>query len=165
MAQMATEINPDVKQVIGMNVQALLGYLPASEFTTTISTGKEHMQSLLASAMLTGYFLHAMENRMLMEEVFQEPQTERPSSESPLRTPEELFGESFVAMSEETVVSAPPGRFMQGHELRAEIENSEEADIQIEINASSVDLPALLSELQSLTAPDESGEDESSAES
>ena len=31
-----------------------------------------------------------------------------------------------------------------------EIENSEEAEIQIEINAASIDLPALLEELQSL---------------
>ena len=157
MAQMAAEINPDVKQVIGMNVQALLGYLPASEFTTTISAGKEQMQSLLASAMLTGYFLHAMENRMLMEEVFQEPKPEAQTAE-PLRSPEDLFGAPLA--SEPDSAAAPVGRFMQGQELLDEIESTEEADIQIEINASSLDLPTLLSELQSLTVAEEPHEDE-----
>lgn len=70
MAQFAKDINPEVKQMIGMNVQALLGYLPASEFQTTIMTSKEGLQNLLASAMLTGYFMHTMEQRMILDQVF-----------------------------------------------------------------------------------------------
>ncbi|PIQ25989.1 hypothetical protein COW36_02725 [bacterium (Candidatus Blackallbacteria) CG17_big_fil_post_rev_8_21_14_2_50_48_46] len=155
MAKMASEINPDVKQMIGMNVQALLGYLPGSDFTTTISASKENMQSLLASAMLTGYFLHAMENRMLMEDVFKQEENDSIQSsleevEQLLKSPAELFPFAEETSETETLQAEKKGRFLNGDELREEIENAEEADIQIEINAASMDLPALLEELQSL---------------
>lgn len=149
MAKLAAEINPEVKQVIGMNVQALLGYLPTSDFNTTISASKENMQNLLASAMLTGYFLHALENRMLMEKIFQQEQDD-PDTVS-LKSPQELFPKPAPKVESDPLI---PGRFLKKQELLEEIENTEVADIQVEINATSLDLTALLEELQSLNIPE-----------
>lgn len=70
MARLASEITPQVKQIIAGNVQSLLGYLPNQEFQTTVAAEKSSFQNLLASAMVTGYFMHAMENRMKMESLF-----------------------------------------------------------------------------------------------
>lgn len=67
MARLAADISPEIKQLVAANVQALLGYLPPQDFHTSISTSKENLQNLLASAMLTGYFMHAMEQRLGME--------------------------------------------------------------------------------------------------
>ena len=67
MARLAAEISPEIKQLVAANVQALLGHLPPQDFHTSISTSKENLQNLLASAMLTGYFMHAMEQRLAME--------------------------------------------------------------------------------------------------
>lgn len=76
MARLATEIPPEVKQIVAANVQTLLGYLPPQEFSTTVMASKENLQNLLASAMLTGYFMHAMENRMVMDDLFKEPKSD-----------------------------------------------------------------------------------------
>lgn len=150
MSRLAAEINPEVKQVIGMNVQALLGYLPPSDFNTTISTSKENLQNLLASAMLTGYFLHTLENRMLMEEVFAE---ERDDSETvTLKSPEELF--TGTETEEAIAETNQQGRFLKKQELLKEVENTDTFDLQLEINASGLDLPALLEELKSLKLPE-----------
>ncbi len=70
MTRLASEISPQVKQIIAGNVQSLLGYLPGQEFQTTVAAEKSSFQNLLASAMVTGYFMHAMENRMKMESLF-----------------------------------------------------------------------------------------------
>lgn len=82
MARLASEINPDVRQIISSNVQALLGYLPSQEFSTTVMSSKENLQNLLASAMLTGYFVKTMENRMGMESLFQDTEPETETSEA-----------------------------------------------------------------------------------
>lgn len=151
MAKLAAEINPEVKQMIGMNVQALLGYLPSADFNTTISASKENMQSLLASAMLTGYFLHAMENRMMMENLLLDGEPGPAMKADLLRDPETLFGDSAPPpVADPATTERNTGKFISVNELMDEIENGEEAEIQIEINAHTMDLPALLEELQSL---------------
>ncbi|MBT9543917.1 MAG: DUF760 domain-containing protein [Candidatus Sericytochromatia bacterium] len=153
MAKLAAEINPEVKQMIGMNVQALLGYLPSADFNTTISASKENMQSLLASAMLTGYFLHAMENRMMMENLLLDGEPGPAMKADLLRDPESLFADKADQTAEaetEPKTARQAGKFISMNELMDEIENGEEAEIQIEINAHTMDLPALLEELQSL---------------
>lgn len=154
MAKLAAEINPEVKQMIGMNVQALLGYLPSADFNTTISASKENMQSLLASAMLTGYFLHAMENRMMMDNLLLDGEPGPAMKPDLLRDPESLFAqptpETPADLATEAKTERAAGKFISMNELMNEIENGEEAEIQIEINAHSMDLPALLEELQSL---------------
>ncbi|MGV3523947.1 MAG: DUF760 domain-containing protein [Candidatus Sericytochromatia bacterium] len=160
MSRMATEISSDVRQMIGSNVQALLGYLPASEFNTTVMASKESLQNLLASAMVTGYFMHAMETRMGMEELFA-PEPAEPS----LLSPEDLFPASAETVPNEeplTQVPAEPpaepsaspalereGRFLSASELSAEQER-EPLSIQLEINTrmDRAELAELLRELR-----------------
>ena len=49
------------------NITGLLGQLPPEHFGMTITTNREQLGRLLASAMMTGYFLHKAETRMNLE--------------------------------------------------------------------------------------------------
>ena len=68
LAQIAQSASPDVKQIISQNVQGLVGMLPAGDFNVKITTDRENLAHLLASAMMTGYFLCQIEKRMDLEE-------------------------------------------------------------------------------------------------
>ncbi len=68
LAQIAKSATPEVKQIISHNVQGLLGMLPSEAFHVKITTDRENLAGLLASAMMTGYFLRQMEQRMSMED-------------------------------------------------------------------------------------------------
>jgi hypothetical protein len=119
MAQLAAGIGPEVKQIIAMNVQALLGYLPSGDFQTSITTSKENLQNLLASSMLTGYFMHALEYRMLMDKLMQDDEPESAAADH-LMAPEDLFAQ----LLEEAIVPDPQGRFLSADDLRAEVAES-----------------------------------------
>jgi hypothetical protein len=67
LAQVAKTVTPHVKQIISHNVQGLVGMLPSESFHVKITTDRENLAGLLASAMMTGYFLRQMEQRMEME--------------------------------------------------------------------------------------------------
>ncbi len=67
LAQVAKAVSPEVKQIITHNVQGLLGMLPPDGFNVKITTDRENMAGLMVSAMMTGYFLRQMEQRMDME--------------------------------------------------------------------------------------------------
>ena len=54
-------------QVIERNIVGMLGTLPPEHFGVTITTSREHLGRLLASAMISGYFLHSAEQRMDFE--------------------------------------------------------------------------------------------------
>ncbi|HBR00421.1 MULTISPECIES: DUF760 domain-containing protein [Roseofilum] len=54
--------------VMEHNIVGLLGHLPPDHFGVTITTSREQLGRLLASAMMTGYFLHKAETRMGLEE-------------------------------------------------------------------------------------------------
>jgi hypothetical protein len=54
------------------NIIGLLGHLPSEHFGVTISTSREHLGRLLASAMMSGYFLRNAEQRMGFEKSLQE---------------------------------------------------------------------------------------------
>lgn len=82
MARLAAEISPEIKQLVAANVQALLGHLPPQDFHTSISTSKENLQNLLASAMLTGYFMHAMEQRLGMEALLRDDNSAAAAADS-----------------------------------------------------------------------------------
>lgn len=69
IAQVAKLVTPDVKQIISHNVQGLLGMLPSEAFNVKITTDRDHLAGLLVSAMMTGYFLRQMEQRMEMEDL------------------------------------------------------------------------------------------------
>ncbi len=65
--------NREVLQIIHNNVAQMLGGLPPQQFKVTVSTNRENLGQLLASAMMTGYFLKGAENRMAIEQQFSEP--------------------------------------------------------------------------------------------
>lgn len=67
LAQVAKSVSPNVKQIISHNVQGLVGMLPSEAFNVKITTDRENLAGLLVSAMMTGYFLRQMEQRMEME--------------------------------------------------------------------------------------------------
>ena len=68
LAQIAQSASPDVRQIISQNVQGLVGMLPSGDFNIKVTTDRENLAHLLASAMMTGYFLCQMEKRMDLEE-------------------------------------------------------------------------------------------------
>ena len=67
LAQIASSASPEVKQIISQNVQGLVGMLPSGDFNVKVTTDRENLAHLLASAMMTGYFLCQMEKRMGLE--------------------------------------------------------------------------------------------------
>ncbi|KGF73695.1 hypothetical protein DO97_12815 [Neosynechococcus sphagnicola sy1] len=69
LAKVANSISPNVKEIISQNVQGLVGMLPSEHFNVQITTDRESLVGLLASAMMTGYFLRQMEQRMELEEI------------------------------------------------------------------------------------------------
>ena len=69
LSRVAKSVTSDVKQIIFHNVQGLVGLLPAENFEVQITTDRENLASLLASAMVTGYFLRQMEQRMELDEI------------------------------------------------------------------------------------------------
>lgn len=67
LAQVAQSASPEVREIITRNVQGLVGVLPVEDFNVEITTNREHLAHLLGSAMMTGYFLRKMEQRMELE--------------------------------------------------------------------------------------------------
>lgn len=68
LAHIANSVTPEIKEIIFQNVQGLVGVLPSEHFDVQITTDRDNLASLLASAMMTGYFLRQMEQRMHLEE-------------------------------------------------------------------------------------------------
>ncbi|MCV3215734.1 DUF760 domain-containing protein [Plectonema radiosum NIES-515] len=71
ITQLSKPNSPEVFQVIERNIVGLLGNLPAEHFGVTITTSRESLGRLLASAMISGYFLRNAEQRMNFEMAFQ----------------------------------------------------------------------------------------------
>ncbi len=67
LARVAQSVSPEIKQIISQNVQGLVGMLPADNFSVQITTDRDNLAGLLASAMMTGYFLRQMEQRMQLD--------------------------------------------------------------------------------------------------
>jgi hypothetical protein len=53
------------------NIVGMLGTLPPDDFDMTITTSREHLGRILASAMVNGYFLHSAQQRMAFEKSLQ----------------------------------------------------------------------------------------------
>jgi Protein of unknown function (DUF760) len=70
VAQLSKPQSPEVFQVIERNIIGLLGTLPSEHFDVSISTSREELGQLLASAIMSGYFLRNAEQRMNFEKVF-----------------------------------------------------------------------------------------------
>jgi hypothetical protein len=67
LQRVARSASSDIQDVIRHNVQGLLGLLPGEQFEVKVQTSRENLAGLLASAMMTGYFLRQMEQRMELE--------------------------------------------------------------------------------------------------
>lgn len=68
VAQLSKPQSPEVFQVMERNIIGLLGNLPAEHFGITINTSRENLGRLLASAMMSGYFLRNVEQRLNFEQ-------------------------------------------------------------------------------------------------
>lgn len=68
VARLSRPASPEVFQMMERNIIGLLGGLPSEHFDVTITTSREHLGRLLASAMMSGYFLRGAEQRMQFEQ-------------------------------------------------------------------------------------------------
>jgi hypothetical protein len=57
----------EAAQIIESNIVQMLGGLPPEDFAVMITTSRENLGRLLASAMLSGYFIHNVEQRLELE--------------------------------------------------------------------------------------------------
>lgn len=71
VAQLSKPTSTEVFQVMERNIVGLLGNLPSEHFGITITTNRENLGRLLASAMISGYFLRNAEQRMAFEKSLQ----------------------------------------------------------------------------------------------
>jgi hypothetical protein len=71
IAQLSKPQSSEVFGVMERNIVGLLGTLPSDHFDVTISTSREHLGRLLASAIMSGYFLRNAEQRMTFESSLQ----------------------------------------------------------------------------------------------
>jgi len=71
ISQMSKPQSNEVFQVMERNIIGLLGNLPPEHFGVSVSTNREHLGRLLASAMMSGYFLRNAEQRMNFEQTLQ----------------------------------------------------------------------------------------------
>lgn len=75
ITQLSKPSSHEVLQVMERNIIGLLGNLPSEHFGITISTNRENLGRLLASAMISGYFLRNAEQRMGFDTVMQSTET------------------------------------------------------------------------------------------
>ncbi len=69
--QLSKPNSTEVFQVMERNIVGMLGSLPSEHFEVSISTSRENLGRLLASAMMSGYFLRNAEQRMVFEKSLQ----------------------------------------------------------------------------------------------
>ena len=69
MQRVAKSASNDIQDIIRHNVQGLLGMLPGEHFEVKVTANRDNLANLLASAMMTGYFLRQMEQRKELEEI------------------------------------------------------------------------------------------------
>lgn len=62
----------DAAKLMQNNLIGMLGVLPSQHFDVSITTSREDLGQLMASAMAYGYFLHTAEQRMALEDRFPE---------------------------------------------------------------------------------------------
>lgn len=71
VAQLSRPESMEVFQVMERNIIGLLGGLPSEQFDVSVTTSREHLGRLLASAMISGYFLRNAEQRLAFERSLQ----------------------------------------------------------------------------------------------
>ena len=75
VSQLSKPGSKEVFQVMERNIVGLLGNLPSEQFTVNVTTSRENLGRLLASAMMSGYFLRNAEQRMTFERSLEPNQT------------------------------------------------------------------------------------------
>jgi Protein of unknown function (DUF760) len=65
--QLSKPQSQEVFQVMERNIMGMLGTLPSEHFGIIVNTNRENLGKLLASAMMSGYFLRNAEQRMDFE--------------------------------------------------------------------------------------------------
>ncbi|MEO0352045.1 MAG: DUF760 domain-containing protein [Cyanobacteria bacterium P01_A01_bin.15] len=65
--QLSRPVSGDVLQAMEHNIIGMLGGLPSDGFDVAVTTSRENLGRLLASAMMGGYFLKGAEQRLSME--------------------------------------------------------------------------------------------------
>jgi hypothetical protein len=58
----------EVGRLMNQNLLGMLGTLPSSQFNVVMTTSREDLGQLLASAMMYGYFLRGAEQRMTFDQ-------------------------------------------------------------------------------------------------
>jgi hypothetical protein len=71
IAQLSKPNSAEVFQMMEHHIVGMLGGLPSDQFDVTITTSRENLGRLLASAMMNGYFLRGAEQRMAFERSLQ----------------------------------------------------------------------------------------------
>ncbi|MEO0968936.1 MAG: DUF760 domain-containing protein [Cyanobacteria bacterium J06639_18] len=72
ITQLSKPDSSEVFQVMERKITGLLGNIPSEHFGVTITTNRENLGRLLASAMMSGYFLRNAEQRMNFEIALQD---------------------------------------------------------------------------------------------
>lgn len=81
VAQLSKPGSGEVLQVMERNIVGLLGGLPSEHFDVTVTTSREHLGRLLASAVMSGYFLRNAEQRLQFDRTLQGAATEASDAE------------------------------------------------------------------------------------
>lgn len=81
VTQLSKPTSGEVFQVMEHNIVGLLGNLPSEHFGMTITTNRENLGRLLASAMISGYFLRNAEQRMSFDKSLQVAEVDTSESE------------------------------------------------------------------------------------
>ncbi len=68
VARMSRPSSPEVMALMDQHILSLLGQLPPQDFDITITTSRENLGRLLATALMSGYFLRGAEQRLQMEQ-------------------------------------------------------------------------------------------------
>jgi hypothetical protein len=76
ISQLSKPESQEVFQVMEKNIVGLLGNLPAEQFGVIVNTSRENLGRLLASAMMSGYFLRNAEQRMNFEKTLKSVESE-----------------------------------------------------------------------------------------
>lgn len=71
VTQLSRPGSSEVLEAIERTISSMLGGLPSEDFNVTIATNRENLGKLLASAMLNGYLLRNVEQRMGFEKSLQ----------------------------------------------------------------------------------------------
>lgn len=76
ISQLSQPSSNEVHQLMERTISGMLGHLPSGTFGVNITTSREQLAHLLVSAMVNGYFLRNVEQRMTFEQSLAEVSTD-----------------------------------------------------------------------------------------